>query len=596
MAFWKSVVGKLWATILGMVSVVLLILTLLLGQFLGNYYSNQQSEYLANLASQLAELLRQSEDINLSVRTAAHLLEAYQTNLIVERLGQERSFTADPALPRLGMEDLFTEEQIRYVHNAQTVISHTQVPSALSNGEEMLPVLAVSTPLLDEDMQVVGQVTLYQSLQTLTETTNGAKRYILYAAGIAFVMTTFFAFFLIHRVTSPLTQMKRAADQMSQGNFAIRVPIRTNDEIGQLAGTINKLAEELDENIRALYKEKEQLSSILSSMVDGVLTVDNQGTIILTNPPVRRMLNELDASSPKQLPQPLMSIFKRVMEQSREQYADVSSNGRTWSVVMAPLYESQNKPFIRGAVAVLRDVTEERKMDKLRNEFVANVSHELRTPISMMQGYSEAIIDDVAQTVEEKKALAAIIHEESIRMSRLVSDLLDLARMESGHLQLKLEKVDLVELVQRTVHKFKAMADEAGVELIQEVKGKIPLLDSDEDRLEQVFTNLLDNALRYTPRGGKVSVKIERLPSSVKVQVSDTGIGIPADDLPFIFERFYKADKARTRGKAGTGLGLSIVKNIVESHNGIISVKSREGEGTTFTMEFPLPNPGKAVS
>lgn len=608
MAFWRGVVVKLWATIIGMVTIVLILLTLLLGQFLEGYYSRQQSDNLLNLADRLAYIFQTYPDKNLAVDTAGHLLEAYQTSLIVHNLHSEKAevshFAADPDLPRLTTAELLNPEELSHVHRGGTISVHRSLGKAGSSslffGSNVSgDMLVVAVPYHDQKGQIIGSVILYQSLKNLIETTNGAKWYILYAAGIAIIMTTVFAFFLSTRITRPVLQMKKAADQISQGNFQVRVPIRTTDEIGELAKTFNRMAEDLETTIKDLSKEKEQLSSILNSMTDGVFTVDEHGKILITNPPVRKMLYHLRHGEAEAngeaigLPEPLIPLYQNVLREGKEQSGDVSANGRTWSVAITPLYRelSEKNQGVRGAVAVLRDVTEERKLDKLRNDFVANISHELRTPIAMLQGYSEAIIDNVVQTQEEQKALVRIIHDESLRMGKLVNELLDLARMESGQLKLQLQKVNIVELCEHVLNKFERMAEESNLllELVKETP--IPAIQADEDRLEQVFTNLVDNALRHTPDGGKVTLRMQALEHEVLIEVEDTGVGIPTEDLPFVFERFYKTDKARTRGKAGTGLGLAIVKNIIEAHGGMITAKSQVGKGTTFSVVLPFEPP-----
>jgi two-component system sensor histidine kinase ResE len=262
-----------------------------------------------------------------------------------------------------------------------------------------------------------------------------------------------------------------------------------------------------------------------------------------------------------------------------------------WSVVMTPLYA---RAAVRGVVAVLRDVTEEFRLDKLRKDFVANVSHELRTPLSMLQGYSEALLDDIAGSAEERKELAQVIHEESLRMGRLVRDLLDLARMEAGHIELHFRQMDVRSFMKRMHRKFAALSKEQEILMNCELPSEdLILYHVDEDRLEQVMTNLLDNAIRHTPAQAEIVMRAERHTfkgeEAVLIEIVDQGMGIPAGDLPYIFERFYKADKARTRGATGgTGLGLSIVRNLVEAHHGAVMVKSTVGQGTTFSVLLPL--------
>ncbi|MCL6587754.1 MAG: cell wall metabolism sensor histidine kinase WalK, partial [Anoxybacillus sp.] len=358
----------------------------------------------------------------------------------------------------------------------------------------------------------------------------------------------------------------------------------------ELAMAFNQMGRRLQFNMNALNQEKEQLASILSSMADGVITFNRDGEILITNPPAERFLQSWyfeqgnESEVMEALPPQVTNLFSRVVDEEKEQSMELTLQGRTWVILMTPLY---SQTTVRGAVAVLRDMTEERRLDKLRKDFVANVSHELRTPIAMLQGYSEAIIDDIAATDEEKKEMAKVIYDESLRMGRLVNDLLDLARMEAGHITLNLEKVALRPYIERVIRKFQGLAKEKGVDLSAEFHSDAEVV-IDPDRIEQVLTNLIDNALRHTDEHGSVKVMVERNGDSVVIHVQDSGSGIPEDDLPFVFERFYKADKARTRGRSGTGLGLAIAKNIVEAHKGTITVHSKLGEGTTFTFTLPL--------
>jgi len=425
------------------------------------------------------------------------------------------------------------------------------------------------------------------------------KRLFIYTAIFGFLLTTFFAFFLSSRITSPLVHMKKAADLMSQGDYSTRVPVVTRDEIGQLALTMNYMAEQLERTIHDLSIERDRLSSVLRSMTDAVITFDATGRIILANPQGEGLLagwssflwDEESPIAEDRIPEPLMSVYHSVLDDRQQTTTKLHVGNGVWSVVMAPLYAQQS---VQGAVAVLRDVTEEYKLDKLRKDFVANVSHELRTPLAMLQGYSEALLDDIAGTPEQRQELAQVIHDESLRMGRLVQDLLDLARMEAGRLEIARNRVDIQSLMSRVTRKFSALCKDRGLALKPEVVTQpIMIENADEDRLEQVLTNLLDNAIRHSYSSSIISLSANNYnwkgTHSVKLTVSDDGVGIPEQDLPYIFERFYKADKARTRGTGGgTGLGLAIVKNIVDAHRGTIEVTSKQGVGTTFVVIIPL--------
>jgi two-component system sensor histidine kinase ResE len=430
------------------------------------------------------------------------------------------------------------------------------------------------------------------------------KRLFTYTAIIGFSMTTFFALFLLTKITQPMQKLIRATEAISKGEYSTRLSIVTSDEIGKLANTFNHMAAELEDNIRNLNQEKEHLASVLRSMSDAVITFDNSGRIILTNPPADKLIlkwkdidwdleqnEEMLSPSEEKAPKPLLDLFKQMLQESADISSDLHVKQGVWSVHMAPLYAEND---IRGAVAVLRNITEQVKLEKMRQDFVANVSHEIRTPLSMMQGYSEALLDGMAASPEESQELIQVIHDESLRMGRLVKDLLDLARMEAGHTDIHRSRLDVNELLERVYRKFSVRAKENGIDLVCEKKTTDLILEAaDEDRLEQVLTNLLDNAFRHTPEGKQIRIVAERLgtghASELQIKIEDEGAGIPQEDLPFVFERFYKADKARVRGgSGGTGLGLAIVKNIVESHAGSIRVTRRINEGTVFSIRLPV--------
>ncbi|WP_379162241.1 ATP-binding protein [Paenibacillus sp. sgz5001063] len=432
------------------------------------------------------------------------------------------------------------------------------------------------------------------------------KRLFTYVCMIGFSLTTFFALFLFTKITQPMQQVIEAANNIRRGEYGTRLTLVTSDEIGQLATSFNHMAEELEENIRSLNHEKGHLSSVLRSMSDAVLTFDVEGKIILTNPHGQALLEtwsdlswELESDSElypqdvadSEVPPPLRPLFFSTLSQGGDQRSQVHVRHGVWSVHMAPLYSDDT---IRGAVAVLRDVTEEVKLEKMRRDFVANVSHEIRTPLSMMQGYSEALLDGMASSPEESSELVQVIHDESLRMGRLVKDLLDLARMEAGHTDMMKVPVNMEVLLERVYRKFSVRAKERGIQLELNFGSDMPLLKAaDEDKLEQVLTNLLDNAFRHTPADKHIKILTGSIVLEgrryLEIVIRDEGAGIAPEDLPYIFERFYKADKARVRGESGgTGLGLAIVKNIVESHHGTITASSKLGEGTEFILRLPV--------
>lgn len=591
--FWRSVVGKLWVTTLVLVSVVLTILTIMLLQYFEKFHTNQAEVQLTNHAHMIANILAEYETEETALSTSRMIIDNYNVKLLLMlMLGEDESLHYPEEEERLPVE-LFREdlELKKVVTNQEVVITRGDFPFYLNGKLIHNEVLVIGMPVTFKDKN--GVLYLYQYLEVIEEATAQTKNIIYLAAGIAIILTTIFAFFLSTRITAPLRKMRQASLEVAKGNFDTKVPILTRDEIGSLAMAFNRMARVLNTNLAALNQEKEQLSRILSSMADGVITLDRRGSIVVTNPPAEQFIQawvfeqNTKSDHSDDLPKAIKKLFQQVVALEKEQMAEVDVQGRTWAVLMTPLYDEN---FVRGAVAVLRDMTEARLHDKLRKDFIANVSHELRTPISMLQGYSEAIIDDIAGSEEEKKELAQIIYDESLRMGRLVNELLDLARMEAGYIQLNIEPINIREFARRVLRKFQGVAKDHNIELKAEIAEIETDIMVDADRIEQVLTNLIDNALRHTSVNGSVTLVVAPLRDGIKIDIRDTGSGIPKEDIPFVFERFYKADKARTRGRAGTGLGLAIVRNIVEAHNGHISVHSKLGEGTTFSFFIPSKN------
>lgn len=582
--FWRSVVGKLAVTILGLVCFVLFILSILLLQFFENFHITKAEENLMQVATKISLLLEQQENETFSEEFVELIKD--QTSRVAIVHADQQIWVSDSADENLtAMEPSWLDK----MPELQRVINgNVEVQEEIILPDTDFEAIIVGKPTRN------GAIFVYQSLNVVNETKAETRKIIYFGAAVALILTTFFAVFLSTRVTSPLIKMREAAREITKGEFNTKVPILTHDEIGDLAIEFNRMGRQLKFHINALRQEKEQFSSIVSSMADGVMTLNRNGHMIVVNPPAKVFLENLyfENNIPideknQEIPAELKGILQEVIEGEKKAVREFNIQGRIYVMLMTPLYDG---PHVRGAVAVIRDMTEERRTDKLRKDFIANVSHELRTPISMMQGYSEAIVDDIAETKEEKNELAQIIHEESLRMGRLVNDLLDLARMEAGHSQLQKELVEIKPYLQRIVKKFQGVATENNIRLMHEFQLTVRYGSLDPDKIEQVFTNLIDNAIRHTDDHGFVLIKVKNSESELYVSIEDNGSGIPEEDLPFVFERFYKADKSRTRNKEkkGTGLGLAIAKNIVESHGGTISVKSKLQQGTTFSFRIPL--------
>lgn len=583
--FWRSVVGKLAITILLLVSFVLFILTILLLEFFENFHVQEVEKELMQTATQVSLLLEHEEDSERILDTIERIKDP--SSKVVVFLEDHTILASETTSSEL--MDLDKEWYEEHLALQKVLINREDVKEQVAIDNHESDMMIIGTPITNG----VGAVFVFQSLDIIDHTKAETTRIIFLAAGIAIFLTTIFAFFLSTRITSPLIKMREAAFELTRGEFNTKVPILTHDEIGELAIAFNRMGRQLKFHINALRQEKEQLSSIVRSMADGVITINRHGEMIVTNPPAEKFIEDLYfhnnielVDAERKLPLEIKQVFDQVVTGEKEVLQELSVQGRNWVMIMTPLYD---QTVVRGAVAVIRDMTEERRLDKLRKDFISNVSHELRTPISLMQGYSEAIMDDIADSKEEKNELAKIINEESLRMGRLVNELLDLSRMETGHFQLNTETIQVSSFIQRILNKFRALVKENNIRLELTADYKFETAILDPDRMEQVFTNLIDNAITHTRENGYVHVLVNNTKDHLSVEIRDNGSGIPEEDLPFIFERFYKADKSRTRNakQKGTGLGLAIVKNIIEAHQGTISVKSKVGIGTTFSFKIP---------
>ncbi|WP_234340282.1 ATP-binding protein [Gorillibacterium timonense] len=586
-------------TIITMVAVVLIILGLLLFRYIDTSFPDQSGSLL-NTAEKLASSYRQHSGDSAFVKSANEILAAEDAGMVVLDLqspSQENRFSFDGTV--IPADEVFNPKELNAIRSGDRLKATYALP-----GKSDSSYLLVTVPALVKDGETLTHsLVLFQSKKSIENLQYYVKNLFVYACILGFTLTTCFAFFLITQINRPLLELKKAAENIRTGNYNRKVVIHSRDEIGELGTTFNLMADQLDHTIRDLHLEKDNLASVLRSMADAVISFDLEGRIIFLNPGGEKVLADWsrfrtydgeNGEVPQEknvIPDPLQPLFQSVTSETREIATRLHVEKGVWYAAMTPLYSDGT---VRGAVAVLRDVTDEYRAEKMKTDFVANVSHELRTPLSMLQGYSEALIDDIAGSPEERKELAQIIYDESLRMGRLVHDLLDLSRLETGHMTMHFRETEVHQLITRMQKKFAAMCRDKEIELrLEYVPNAEVSIQADEDRLEQILTNLLDNAIRHTPAGAAITLRsypaIWKGEPAVTMEVQDEGEGIPADDLPYVFERFYKADKARKRGSSGgTGLGLAIAKNIAELHRGSIEVKSKLGTGTTFTLLVPL--------
>jgi two-component system, OmpR family, phosphate regulon sensor histidine kinase PhoR len=393
-------------------------------------------------------------------------------------------------------------------------------------------------------------------------------------------------------IAAPVLELARAAKRISTGDLAARAEIRSRDEIGQLGETFNAMAEELRAKLTAISEERSKIETIISSMSDAVVAVDLHGTILLLNRSAEDLLGLGPAARGRRLTEvsanhPCWRCIETAARDGRdisEEFSPTPLEDRILDLHAAPLRGPDGD--VAGAVAVVRDVTDLRRAERLRRELTANVSHELRTPLTSIKGFAETLLGGAMADEAACRRFLTIIDSEATRLMKLVDDLMDLSRLEARVVSMDPSVVRLDDLVAEVLSRMRLQAEEHGVALRAARTEPVAAL-ADRDRILQVITNLVDNAIKFTPEGGTVEVSLGAAAATAIITVTDTGRGIPADDLTRIFDRFYRVERSRSRGAGGTGLGLAIARHIVEAHGGRITVTSRINEGSTFQVTLP---------
>lgn len=415
----------------------------------------------------------------------------------------------------------------------------------------------------------------------------------IFATGtvIALTITAIIGIFLARAITRPITDMRKQALALARGNFSRKVKIYGHDEIGQLAVAFNSLTKKLQEAQSSTEGERKKLSSVLSYMTDGVIATDRRGRVILINEPATIMLN---VSRETVLATSIVSLldledeytFDDLISEKDSVILDYSTHSNPYILRANFSVIQKETGFVNGLITVLHDITEQEKIEMERREFVANVSHELRTPLTTMRSYLEALSDGAWMDKEIAPNFLNVAQNETERMIRLVNDLLQLSKMDSKDYRLSKEWVDFVVFYNQIIDRFELTKNQ-DVTFERKLPDKAILIEIDPDKLTQVIDNIISNALKYSPEGGKVTFRVNEHEDKIIVGVTDQGMGIPKGSIDKIFGRFYRVDKARTRKLGGTGLGLAIAKEMVEAHDGHIWVRSIEGKGTTFFFSLP---------
>ncbi len=450
--------------------------------------------------------------------------------------------------------------------------------------------------VLEREGETSGFVRISVPLSFIRSNISQLRTILISGLFLALIISSLLSFRFSGKITRPLEAVGRVARGIASGDFSKRVEYERDDELGTLARTINEMGETLKENVDLIVYEKNRLETVMSAMTSGVILCNARGEIDFINDAIKTLFA---LEKDKVVGLPINIAFRNYLlyDQFQETLADgllksfdlnlFFPETKVLQVYMIPIKDQSGKTI--GALAVLHDITGLRSLERMRSEFAANVSHELRTPLTTIKGYAETLLDETNwQEPEKAFQFLKIIDREAERLSRLLNDLLNLSQIESNKGVMKKQKVIIQKAVKEAVYLLKKQADAKRLEVKLKTAEKDCSIQGDPDWLLQLFIDLLDNAIKYTTDGGKIVFSIEEKKDQCIVSVKDNGIGISAEDLPYIFERFYRADKARSRRMGGTGLGLAVVKHIVEAHGARIEVKSTLGKGSTFILSFPI--------
>lgn len=575
----KKLQGKLVTIFVLLVLAIMTVTGTFLILSVSDFYHEMFTEEMDSLfepefVNKLSEGLK-SDSEYLNNIIGAHItvmgIDSYRNYYIVAPSGRVVGGSKEGDLPYVNTPNFITalSGKVGREVRANNAFMDYAVPVSGADGTYIIYVVDTK----EELMQIISQI-FEMILQAL-----------LLGVVIAFVL----GFFLSKTITKPVANLTKRAKRMAEGEFESKIEVSSSDEIGTLTTAFNDMSSRLQKTMLQMSTEKNKIEEILANMTDGVMAFSVDGKIIHINPAARKMFKiheysivDFDTFFEKKGADIKLGDFL-YLDNINVTERDIVMENATIKASFSVFEDELDKT--RGVIVVLHDVTKQQKLELSRREFVANVSHELRTPLTTIKSYSETLLEIITDSTA--LTFTNTILSETDRMTRLVKDLLVLSSLDHVKEAVK-TNFEISELLSDVVSTMQLVAREQGHRLSLEVENELPLFYGDRDKIEQLLYNIISNSIKYTPNGGKIEVIAAKVYTDVVIKVRDNGIGIPEKDLPRIFERFYRVDKARSRQRGGTGLGLAISQGIVEAHDGSISITSKYGEGTLVKISLPV--------
>ena len=485
-------------------------------------------------------------------------------------------------------EDLSAVRQVMRQSAQSSVLDHIagQSEDAEASTEEIMSgsIVAIAVPITFFG-EVVGAVFMAQTMTEVMSGMQALSNTITFSLLLVVLLLLPVTLFFASRLSRPVAQMRAVAMTMAGGDLTARADDQRKDEFGELGGALNYLSSELGSTISSLELERNRLKSLINGISEGIIALDRQGETTLINPAVYALLNlpedtgNLRAAAPE-----VIAYFDEALSSNATVRSTLWLGSTALHISVSPLALSDGTPT--GCVGILSDVTSAERLEQTRRDYVANVSHELRTPLTAMRALLEPLRDGLIKTEEQRQTTYDIVLRETMRLTRLVSDMLELSRLQSGKASLSrsvFAPLPLLDVIRET---YSAYAEDYQQTFIYDVPEHLPSVSGNPDRTQQVLISLLDNAFKYSPEGGTVTLSAVTEENLIRITVRDTGIGISKDDLPHVFDRFYKADKSH--GGKGTGLGLAIAYEIMKQLGESMTVSSTPGEGSAFSFTLHI--------
>ncbi len=585
----------LFRTIRWRIAVPYAVLILLIMLGLSIYLSNfVRQAHLADLESELTDESRLVADALASRLAQGEPDEALDSLVLhyADLLGARVTvIRADGTVVGESHEDRTQMDNHLYRPEVQEALARGQGSSIRFSRTVEYDMMYVAVPVRFGE-QVVGFARLALPLRQVEASVARLRWAILGATLVAAALAVVLAIFIAERTARPVRELTQVAQRMAEGDLDIHLLPTTRDEISQLTHAFNHMADELQEKISTLADERSRLAAILDNMADGVLITDGQGRVLLINPAAARLLSTKQAAAQGlsfaevARHHQLIELFQRCRGEGTEQFEamELGPEGLFLRAIITPLQAED----LGGCLIILQDLSEIHRLETVRRDFLGNISHELRTPLASLKALVDTLRDGALEDPPAAQRFLDRMDIEVDALTQIVQESLELSRIESGQVPLRLVSTPVAVLILSPLERLRPQAERADLRVTVSLPSDLPRVLADEERARQVVTNLVHNAIKFTPAGGEVTISAESVGDEVVISVRDTGIGIPAEDLPRIFERFYKADRARSGG--GTGLGLAIAKHIVQAHGGRVWAESVEGQGSIFFFSLRAAN------